>query len=108
ISLGVDIVDISELQKKIDASSLFLQKILTNRENDNFQLESIAGKIAAKEAIIKTGYIKPGEWKNIMISINAAGAPIVLDRSGAQINKIKITISHTTKLAVAVALYEKD
>ena len=43
-----------------------------------------------------------------MISINAAGAPIVLDRSGAQINKIKITISHTTKLAVAVALYEKD
>lgn len=108
ISIGIDVVDISELQEKINSSNLFLSKILTEKEIADTKIESIAGKIAAKEAIIKTGYLKPGEWKNIIISTNNQGAPIISDYKGSQINKIKVTISHTDKIAVAFAIYEKN
>jgi phosphopantetheine--protein transferase-like protein len=108
ITIGIDIVDIQDIQKKIKSSDLLLDTIFSVQEIDKCSIESIAGKIAAKEAVVKTGYMKPGEWKSIMIVSLETGAPIICDPSGTQILNIHISISHTDATAVAVALYEKD
>jgi phosphopantetheine--protein transferase-like protein len=107
-SIGIDVVDIKDLQIKIHRSSLFLNKLLTEEERKGLKIETIAGKIAAKEAIIKTGFIKPGQWKNIAITADKNGAPLVYDSNNTLITNLKISITHTNKLAVAVAFYEKN
>lgn len=106
--IGIDIVDIIDVRNKINGSRLFLSKILSEQEIGQCSMESLAGKIAAKEAIMKTGFMKAGEWRNLIITTLDTGAPTVLDLNGVQIHSIKISIAHTQKTAVAVALYEKD
>lgn len=105
--VGIDIVEIEDLRQKINSSKSFLDKILHEAEINKSSIESIAGKIAAKEAIIKTGYISVGEWKRIVVTKDNSGKPKILDQNGKQIKSIKVTISHTDKIAVAFAIYEK-
>ena len=107
-NVGIDIIDIETLRDKISSSDLFLRRILSEPEIGKSKIESIAGRIAAKEAVLKTGFILPGEWKKIIISADETGSPVVLDLNGSRISQLKITISHTSKVAVAVALYEKN
>lgn len=108
MNIGVDIIDITDLQKKINSSSNYLSKLLVEQEISGYKIESIAGRIAAKEAIMKTGFIKPGEWKKILILSKTKGEPIVLDNNGNKLNNLKISISHTKSTAIAIAIYENN
>lgn len=108
MKIGLDIIDINELKIRIDRSKDMLDKILTPSEIENKDFESIAGRIAAKEAIIKTGYIKPGDWKQVVIGNLDSGEPIVLNPMGDKIQNIQISISHTKHNAIAVAIYEQN
>ena len=108
MKVGLDIVDINELKLRIDRSKSLLDKIFTHSELEKKDLESIAGRIAAKEAIIKTGFIKPAEWKKILIKNLDSGAPIACNPDGGKIQNMTISISHTKTTAVAVAIYEQN
>lgn len=103
---GIDIVEIERIKKIISESSTFVNNILYQEEMKPWNLESICGKIAAKEAIIKTGFISIGEWKNIKILLTTAGAPQIFDKNNKLISKLHISISHTASLAIAMAIYE--
>lgn len=106
--VGIDIVDIKNLEKRLNRSKLFIEKILTIDEIAGKKIKSMAGKIAAKEAIIKTGYITHGQWKKIKIMSSPSGKPIVLNGNGEEISTLEISISHTEDTAIAVAIYEKN
>ena len=106
MNVGIDIIEIDDLKKRISKGSDFLSSILSDEEIEGANLESLAGKIAAKEAIIKTGFVNPSEWKRITIKYLKSGAPEIYDSLGDKIQKIKVSISHTKTLAIAVALYE--
>lgn len=108
MNIGVDIIDIDDLKKRIEKSSGLLEKVLSDQEIEKSKLETLAGKIAAKEAVIKTGYIKPGEWLKIQILNTESGKPEVYDDFGAKITSLKVSISHTKNTAVAIAIYEED
>ncbi len=104
MKIGIDIVDIEELKGKVADNPNMLDKVLFFDEMKEWKMETLAGKIAAKEAIQKTGYIKAGGWLNIQILNNDDGEPYVVDKTGKKIDNLQVSISHKKGLAVAVAI----
>lgn len=106
MQVGIDVVHISDIEEKIHRSNTFVHTLLSPDECKDWYIPSLAGKIAAKEAIIKTGFISPGEWLSIKIINDEAGKPTVYDAHDMPIEKMHISISHTDMVCVAIALYE--
>ena len=106
MNIGLDIVDIKRTKKIIKRTSSFVEKLMHEDEVESLSIESICGKIAAKEAIVKTGYMKAGQWKKVKIISLPSGEPLVCDEQGKLIQKLHISISHTDQLAIAAAVYE--
>lgn len=108
MKIGIDILDIEDLKKRLDRTPSLIDKLLSQEELKSLNIESVAGKIAAKEAIIKTGYLKVGEWLKVQIVNDAKGAPCVKNNLGTRIDSVNISISHIKQIAIAVAVYETD
>ena len=108
MKIGIDILDIKDLKKRLDRTPNLIDKLLNQEELKSLKIKSIAGKIAAKEAIIKTGYLRAGEWLKVQIENDAKGAPFAKNNLSARINSINISISHIKQIAIAVAVYETD
>lgn len=104
MKIGIDLVDIEELEKMIEDNPKIIEKMLSPLETKMWRMETLAGKIAAKEAIQKTGYNKAGGWLNIQILNNDEGEPYVIDKTGRKIDNLQVSISHKKDLAIAVAL----
>lgn len=117
--IGTDIVEIDRIEKAMEREG-FLQKIFNRREIDylkrrNMRPEYVAGRFAAKEAIVKalgTGF-KGINTKDIEIERNALGKPIVVLKGNAKKiaskygdYKIHLSISHGRDNAIAYALWE--
>ena len=104
MKIGIDIVDIEELKNKIADNPKIIERILSVREMKKWRMETLAGKIDAKEAIQKTGFVKAGGWLNIQILNKKDGEPYVVDKTGKKIDNLQVSISHKKNIAVAVAL----
>lgn len=107
MKIGIDLVEINRISKTISEIPDFVNKILSSEETTPWKIESICGKIAAKEAIIKTGFIQAGEWKRITILPSASGEPQVFDENNNIVSELHVSITHTSTLAMAIAVYEK-
>jgi holo-[acyl-carrier protein] synthase len=102
VNIGTDIVQISRVSDKIAS------RILTAKENElyNGNLQFLAGRFAAKEAIAKalgTGIGASYSFGDIEILRGERGEPIVYLK-GQRAESIKVSISHEKEYAVAVAL----
>ncbi len=126
IAHGIDLVDFGRIEEMIDRhGGRFLERIFTSAEqayaeSNKNSVEKLAGRFAAKEAILKlvgTGWRGKIAWTDIEIVNNAAGQPEVTlvgeveeiaNRLG--IKHISISITHTGNftIASAVALRESD
>jgi phosphopantetheine--protein transferase-like protein len=106
--VGIDIVSIERIKniyKKFGYK--FLYKIFTeneikeieNLENLHRKIEKIAGKFAAKEAIMKIDETLT-EFKEIEILTLKTGMPVFSGKKG-----FSISLSHEKSYAVAVAIY---
>lgn len=117
--VGCDIVHIPRIKKMLETPSS-LTRVFTNDElrlsekhhtggtkGSEQHLEHLAGVFAAKEAIIKAAGITAGEWRNINISYDPNGRPVVRLNVG-NISRSDITISHDGDYAMAVAIVEVD
>lgn len=107
MKIGIDIIELSFLQKRLEHSPTFIEKLLTLDERADPRIEKYAGKIAAKEAIIKTGFMKAGQWIKVQIINKPDGAPVVLDSHGKEIKALHISIAHSPAYAIAVALFDE-
>ncbi len=103
----IDLIKIKNKEKKIQENSGFLEHMLSDDECLKWQVQTFAGKIAAKEAIIKTGFMKPGEWLKVKILSDVSGKPQVYSSNGEIIKSLEISISHSENFAIAVAVYEE-
>jgi holo-[acyl-carrier protein] synthase len=116
--IGTDICHIERIKKLAPAS---VARILTPAESEYclrsaFPPERIAGRFAAKEAILKalgTGWSQGLGWNQIEILPDAAGAPAAV-LSGAAAARLAalgatrclVSISHQGDYATAFALIE--
>lgn len=123
LGIGIDIIEIERIKHSIDKfGDSFLNKIYTQKELDYClskfnKYQHLAVRFAAKEAIYKaiaSGWGKEATWKNIEITNEANGMPIVSFKGKLKdfisIDKdIKISLSHSDNYVTAVAIvYKKN
>lgn len=119
--LGIDIVEVDRIRRAVARwGEGFLCRVFTPEELAKGSAapataERLAGRFAAKEAVMKAlGIGRPGVgWREIEITIDPLGKPgvrltgraaIVADRLG--VRAWRIAISHTRLMAIAEALAE--
>jgi len=114
---GVDLVEISRFTKLDDAILVrFKKRVLTDPEQQEVKDSHLvlAGKFAAKEAVVKAlgCGIGPVSWQEIEIMHEANGQPFLnlmgRARQLAESKKIStwsISISHTKEYAIAMAVF---
>lgn len=113
---GVDLVEIHRLEALSPAiRERFIRRALTEREQADAggSLQSIAGRVAAKEAVAKAlgCGIGPLGWHSIEVERADSGAPLVHLHGKAQeeaerlgLRQWSLSISHTREHAMAVAV----
>ncbi len=126
VAHGIDLVDCPRIEAMIERhGERFIQRVFTAAEqayaeaNKN-EIEKLAGRFAAKEAVLKlmgTGWRGKIAWTDVEIINNSSGQPEVT--LGGEVEKIagklgikhiSVSITHTANFAIAsaVALTEKS
>ena len=120
VAHGIDLVDCPRIEEMVARhGERFVQRIFTAAEqayaeaNKN-KIEKLAGRFAAKEAILKlvgTGWRGKIAWTDIEIINNSSGQPeVTLDGEVEKIadklgiKHISISITHTANFAIASAV----
>ncbi|MFQ5681587.1 MAG: holo-ACP synthase [Candidatus Omnitrophota bacterium] len=114
ISTGIDIVDIQRLRRAVKRwGRLFLERVFTDKEidyakNRRFTYEHLAGRFAAKEAILKATEVGEFAFRDIEIGNDGAGKPFANIKSPkSREYAISLSISHIKDYAVASAVVTK-
>jgi len=124
VSHGIDLVDFPRIESMIERhGARFLNRVFTQREQSDAEavynrIEKLAGRFAAKEAVMKllgTGWRGKIAWTDIEIVNSSMGQPIVeisgevrriAEASG--IGRITMSITHTANFAIASAVALAD
>lgn len=100
--LGIDLVSLSEFEKKF--KNLSLEKVFLPFElSQNKTQESLAGAFAAKEAFFKA-IGKKEDWLSVWIEKDKAGKPELKSTLIDSSQKIEVSISHAGDYAVAIVM----
>jgi len=120
VAHGIDLVDCPRIEAMIERhGERFVQRIFTAAEqayaeSNKNKIEKLAGRFAAKEAILKlmgTGWRGKIAWTDIEIINNSSGQPEatldgevkkIADKLG--IKHISVSITHTANFAIASAV----
>ena len=126
VAHGIDLVDCPRIEEMVKQhGERFVNRIFTAAEQayaeaNKGRIEKLAGRFAAKEAILKlmgTGWRGKIAWTDIEVINNPAGQPeVTLDGEVKKlaeklgIEHISVSITHTANFAIAsaVALAEKS
>lgn len=118
--IGTDIIEIERIKAAIERRSLpFLTRLFTERElervksaSETFRAIHLAGRFAAKEAVVKAlgcGF-QGVDWKDIEIINDASGKPTVVlsEKIALRFNNpnLILTISHSKMHAVAFCIWQ--
>jgi holo-[acyl-carrier protein] synthase len=120
MEIGIDIVDLDRVESIYSRYGVkFLQRFLSEEEiticlHKPQVIASIAGRFAAKEAVVKalgTGFSGGVHWKSFEILNDEQGRPFV--RPSAVLSfpagcVIKISIAHDRHSAIASALIDRQ
>jgi holo-[acyl-carrier protein] synthase len=120
VAHGIDLVDFPRIEEMAKRhGERFLNRVFTATEQTYAEankngLEKLAGRFAAKEAILKlmgTGWRGKIAWTDIEIVNNPAGRPEVNLRGEVEklaeklgIKHISVSITHTANFAIASAV----
>lgn len=124
VGIGIDIIEISRIEKAVKRTDRFLYRNFSKREIDYFKAksykaESIAGSFAAKEALSKaigTGF-RGFSLNDIEILRDELGKPYiefsekvgkVLKERGLSDIKIHLSISHNKENSIANVIIENN
>lgn len=124
VAHGIDLVDFPRIGSMIEKhTDRFLNRVFTEKELAaadavKNRIEKLAGRFAAKEAVLKligTGWRGKIKWTDIEVLNDAMGQPIVsitgqvkqiADKLG--IEQITLSITHTANFAIASAVALRD
>ena len=121
MQLGTDIIEIQRIKKGMDRHPSFCSRILTPKENEccqgrKDQSAFVAGRFAAKEAIVKClGLgLRGFSWQDMEILPDELGKPclelsprLAAIASQRGVGRVQVSISHSRDYALAVALGEE-
>jgi holo-[acyl-carrier protein] synthase len=126
VAHGIDLVDCPRIEEMVERhGERFINRVFTAAEQayaeaNNNKVEKLAGRFAAKEAVLKlmgTGWRGKIAWTDIEVINNAVGQPEVTLSGEVEklaeklgIKHISVSITHTANfvIASAVALTKSD
>jgi holo-[acyl-carrier protein] synthase len=114
LGIGVDVVDLARFERAVGRTPGLRERIFTPAERD-LPLRSLAGRFAAKEALIKAIGDSTGvRWHDMEVVSNGLGNPsFVLHNAVAEIAAalgiahIHLSMSHDAGIAIAYVVVEK-
>ena len=114
IGVGVDTVQLSRFEAKLTETPRLKDRLFLDIETVDASIQTLAGRFAAKEAVIKALSGDPGiEWHGIEIGKESSGKPVIWLHGAtakialqAGIRKLHVSISHDGDNAVAFVIAE--
>jgi holo-[acyl-carrier protein] synthase len=113
--IGIDIIELDRIKSIIERQPKFIQRILTENEQQIFErltparkIEFLAGRFAAKEAFAKargTGIGNELSFQDIEIKPDSKGKPQVIKPIE---DGVHLSISHSKHYAIAQVVLEKN
>ena len=115
VGIGVDLVDLARFERAVDRTPKLRERLFAESERDK-PLRSLAGRFAAKEALIKALGSSDGvHWLDIVVSNSPEGDPgfelsgetaaVVAARG---INRLHLSMSHDAGAAIAFVVAERS
>lgn len=111
--IGIDIIELSRVQKILDRQQKFVDRVLTPFEKEKLEtlvgrrkVEYLAGRFAAKEAFSKaygTGIGKELSFLDIEIHSDGQGKPVIVKPE----MRVHLSISHSNEYAIAQVVIEE-
>jgi holo-[acyl-carrier protein] synthase len=111
IGIGIDVVDIDRFELSLDRTPGLKRKLFTEAEHIN-SIQSLAGRFAAKEALIKALNAEDGIlWHEAEVANLGGGKPVFIFYGtvadlvdGANVH---LSISHDSGIATAIVMVER-
>ena len=113
VGLGVDVVDLARFERAVSRTPRLRDRLFAESERE-LPLRSLAGRFAAKEALVKAlGSVDDVHWVDMSIVADATGNPAfvidgplaaLLERRG--IASLHVSMSHDAGVAVATVVAE--
>jgi holo-[acyl-carrier protein] synthase len=113
VGVGVDLVDLARFERAITKTPELLTKIFSETEREG-SVETLAGRFAAKEALVKAVGDPSGLlWHEVLVSKDSLGKPSLSTVgstasfvAGRGINSLHLSISHDAGSAIAFVVAE--
>jgi holo-[acyl-carrier protein] synthase len=119
VGIGVDVVDLARFERALDRTPTLTSRIFADAELRSgsriLPLRSLAGRFAAKEALIKALGDSTGvRWHDMQVVSDESGNPhLVLSGAAAAIadrlgvNALHLSMSHDGGVAIAYVIAER-
>lgn len=115
VGIGVDVVDLARFERAVSRTPALLERLFTPAERV-LPLRSLAGRFAAKEALIKAFGDSTGvQWQDMEVVSNSLGNPsfhlhgAVADIAAAKgIDTVHLSMSHDAGVAIAYVIAESQ
>lgn len=106
-------VDLARFERAIEKTPELLEKIFAESERSG-SVQTLAGRFAAKEAVIKAVGDPSGlKWHEVLVSKDSLGKPLVSTIGGSAefvaakgISSLHVSISHDAGKAIAMVVAE--
>jgi len=113
VGIGVDVVDLARFERAVGRTPGLKERLFTPAERER-PLRSLAGRFAAKEALIKAFGDSTGvTWHDMEVVSNELGNPsfllhgAVADIAAAKgISSVHLSMSHDAGIAIAYVIAE--
>jgi holo-[acyl-carrier protein] synthase len=115
VGLGVDVVDLARFERAVSRTPRLRERLFAESERE-LPLRSLAGRFAAKEALVKAlGGSDKLQWTDMEIANGPTGTPsfvldgalgALLERRG--ISSLHVSMSHDAGVAVATVVAETN
>ena len=120
VGIGVDVVDLARFERALDRTPALKDRLFAQSEQADgdyvLPLRSLAGRFAAKEALIKALGDSTGvEWHDMRIVKDDLGNPSIELQDSTRriaeargITALHLSMSHDAGLAIAYVIAESD
>ncbi len=113
VGIGVDVVDLARFERALDRTPQLRDRLFAENERD-LPLRSLAGRFAAKEALLKAlGATDGVSWHDMRVIADAEGNPdLVVSGRAADIvaargiASLHVSMSHDAGVAIAFVVAE--
>lgn len=113
VGVGVDVVDLARFERALDRTPRLRERLFTEEERV-LPLRSLAGRFAAKEALLKALGATAGiRWHDMRVTSDPEGNPDLVVSGRAEaivaergISSLHLSMSHDAGVAIAFVVAE--